>query len=71
MTTDHAFKILATHAANLYFSWAHRAGGFGQFHISLNQDGSITADSESMGRESLRQALHAAVDDLVDKAEIR
>lgn len=67
---ERPITIAMIHSANLYATWSQPTVGCGEFHISLNKDGSITADTEMMGREWLRRALHAAVDVLVDQAAI-
>jgi hypothetical protein len=58
------------HAANLYFSWTQESVGCGECHISKNADGTLTASTEYMSREWLRQALHAAADTLADAAQL-
>lgn len=63
--------IEGMHTASLYFDWGQQTVGFGQCSIHRNSEtGVVTANTEGMGKEWLRRALHAAVDALVDAAVI-
>lgn len=65
VTVDNMFD------ASLYFDWSQDTVGFGQCSIGMNEDGTVTAYTECMGKEWLRRALYAAVDALVEQAEIK
>lgn len=51
-----------------YFDWSQAGCGFGQLSFSTDKQGRLTCDSECMGREWVRQALHALADHVADTA---
>lgn len=62
--------LAGIHSASLYFDWAREGTGFGQLSIGKDKDGRVSCMNEAMGRAFVRDALHAAVDVLVDAAEL-
>lgn len=51
-----------------YFDWSQPGCGFGQLSFSTDRTGRLTCDSECMGREWVRAALHALADHVADTA---
>jgi hypothetical protein len=61
------------HTLRIYTDWGQKSVGFGQLALGVQvhkEDGKvcmrITGDTEAMGREWVRQALHAVADTLAD-----
>ncbi|MGZ8317530.1 MAG: hypothetical protein ACXWVD_00375 [Telluria sp.] len=63
-------SLAGIHVARLYFDWSREGTGFGQLSIGKQEDGRVTCMNECMGRAFVRDALHAAIDALVDAAEL-
>jgi hypothetical protein len=51
-----------------YIQWGQKGCGFGQLAFGPDKGGRLTCDSECMGREWVRQALHALADHVADNA---
>ncbi len=53
---------------SFYFSWAQNTVGFGELSGKMDELGeTASVDSEGMGKEWVRRALHAAVDAYVEQ----
>lgn len=54
-------------SSNAYFGWGWKGFGFGQLSFSLNpKDNKIYIMNECMGRERVRELLHAYADYIAD-----
>ena len=66
------FKPIVVHGlhhAGAYFDWGWKGCGFGQLSFDYdNETGKITCMNECMGREAVRQLLHAFADYVADNA---
>lgn len=73
---EEAFKgpidisLFGVHSFQTYFNWGQEKIGFGQFSLGVkNEDDHvcISADTEGMGLEWTRRALHTLVDKIMDQ----
>ncbi len=61
-------KVLDLHFFSFYFSWEQNTVGFGELSGKVHKNGeTATVDSEGMGKEWVRRALHAAIDAYIEK----
>ena len=59
-------EITSIHGANGYFDWSWMGCGHGQLSFSVDNFGRVEFMDEHMGKERVRQIMHAFVDHLVD-----
>lgn len=57
------------HGLNLYIDWGQKTVGFGQLSLTVKPEGAVvklSGDTETMGKEWVRKALHAMIDSVCD-----
>lgn len=63
--------IHGLHSGSAYFDWGWKGIGFGQLSFNYDREtGKLACMNECMGRESVRQLLHAMADYIADNVEL-
>lgn len=60
-----SIQIFDIHGFNAYFTWGQDTVGFGELSVSV-KDGKVSMDTEGMGRDWTRRALHSLVETILE-----